>query len=189
MQDDSTGSELYPVVEALNSNRSFVISSSGSVSGDAYAPDLITSGNRSTGSNPLTTSHGVKQYGKTKKVLPKLKHKCFAQLATCVDNLNRAIDNEEEFYVRNNALEQLRKTLAELWEIRSGREENFAAIVNMLQGIFEKKEVEYFTTENLKCLLQVFERFRDEVNYDDNFVGDITITLFNGGIDAFEEIR
>ncbi|MCR9234433.1 MAG: hypothetical protein NXI29_25825 [bacterium] len=188
MQDDSTGSELFPIIDTSNAD-SIVIRSSGSVSGEAYAPSLITSRNRSTGSNTDSTFRDIKQYTKTTKIQPRLKHKCFAQLSACVDNLNRAIDHEEEFYVRNNALEQLRKTLADLWEFRSNREENFAAIINMLQGIFEKKEVEFFTKDNLSCLLKVFERIRDEVNYDDEFLGDITIALFNGGIDAFEEIR
>lgn len=161
----------------------------GSVSGDAYTSTLATSGNRSTGAPDPTFSCGTRSASRVPKVLPKAKHACYALFSACVDNLDRALDHDEDFFLRNNALEQLKDTLSELWGIRSQREEPFAEIVNMLQGIFAQRTVEDFTTDELVCLRSVFMRIRDESAYDDNFANEITVELLNGGIDAFRELE
>jgi hypothetical protein len=122
-------------------------------------------------------------------VLPKVKHACYALFSACVDDLDRALDHQGEFFLRNNALEQLKDTLSELWNARSQREEPFAEIVNMLQGVFEQRTVEDFTTAELACLRSVFVRLRDESIYDDDFANDMTVELLNGGVDAFRELE
>ncbi|MFO7901633.1 MAG: hypothetical protein R6U98_03140 [Pirellulaceae bacterium] len=118
-----------------------------------------------------------------------MKHACHALFTASVDNLDRALDHRANFFLRNNALEQLKDTLSELWKVRSQREEPFAEIVNMLQGVFAQRSVEDFTNDELVVLRSVFLRLRDESVYDDDFANEITVDLLNGGIDAFRELE
>jgi hypothetical protein len=186
MNDDSTGSQSAPTVSPRHDPS---IVSSGSVSGDAYAPTLATAGTRSTGATSLQPVRAKRSASQAPKVVPKVKHACYAFFNACRDNLDRALDHDEEFFLRNNALEQVKDTLTELWGVRSQREEQFGEVVNMLQGIFAQRTVEDFTTHELHCLRSVFARLCDEPVYDDDIANEITVELLNGGIDAFREIE
>lgn len=163
--------------------------SSGSVSGDAYASTLTTSGNRSTGSAELSTPAGPRNRSSVAKPTSKAKHKCYALFSACVDDLARALDHRDDFFLRNNALEQLKDTLSRLWSVRSEREEAFKEIVNLLQGVFAMRSVEDFAAEKLVCLKRVFEQIRDETVFDDDFANEVTVELLKGGIDVFREIE
>ena len=92
--------------------------SSGSVSGEAHAPTLVTSGTHSTGERRKPAQHGKSLRPLSPKVEPKVKHACYALFTACIDDLERALDHDSEFFLRNNALEQLKRRLTELWEIR-----------------------------------------------------------------------
>ena len=117
------------------------------------------------------------------------KHACYALFSACIDNLDRALEHDEDFFLRNNAIEQLKDTLSELWKVRSQREEQFGELINVLQGTFTQRNVEEFTAEQLDCLRSAFGRLRDEPVYDDDFANAITVELLNGGIDAFRGIE
>ena len=186
MSDYSIGSESTAGIARRNGPS---VVAGGSVSGDAYTSTLTTSGNRSTGAAEPPVSREKRSASRVPKVLPKVKHACYAMFSACVDNLDRALDHHEEFFLRNNSLEQLKDTLSELWSVRTQREEPFAEIVNLLQGIFAQRTVENFTTDDLGCLRSVFVRLRDESVYDDDFANEITIELLIGGIDAFRELE
>ena len=186
MSDNSIGSESTAAIAQRNDPR---VVAGGSVSGDAHTSTLATSGNRSTGAAELPVSRGKRTASRSPRVLPKAKHASYALLSACIDNLDRARDHQEEFFLRNNALEQLKDTLSELWSLRSQREEPFAEIVNMLQAIFAQRTVENFTADDLTCLRSVFFRLREESVYSDVFANEITVELLNGGIDAFRELE
>ena len=160
-----------------------------SVSGDTYAPNLTTSGTRSTGAQRVQPELGRKPNARQPVVAPKVKHACNALFSACIDNLYRALNHAEDFFARNNAVEQLRDALAELWQKRNAREEPFAEIVNLLQGIFVERKVEDFSSEQLSVLRSVFEKLRAEPVLDDDFANGITLDLLNGGIDAFRELE
>ena len=83
----------------------------------------------------------------------------------------------------------MKDSLSELWKVRSQREEQFAELMNLLQGAFVQRNVEDFTAEQLRCFRSVFARLRDEATYDDEFANAITVELINGGIDAFRGIE
>lgn len=186
MSDNSSGSETIAAITPRNGPS---VVASGSVSGDAYTSTLATSGNRSTGAPDPPFSRGTRPASRVSKVLPKVKHACYALFSTCIDNLDRALDHNEDFFLRNNALEQLKDTLSELWKVRSQREEQFGELMNVLQGVFVERIVEDFTIEQLSCFRSVFGRLRDEAIYDDDFANAITLELLNGGIDAFRGIE
>ena len=114
---------------------------------------------------------------------------CHALFAAGVDYLDRAVDQNEEFFPRDKALEQLRGILAELWSKRIEREEAFAEIVNMLQAVFVQRRVEDFSAEQLGTLRIVFAKLCDTTSFDDDFANTLTFELMNGGIDAFREFE
>lgn len=160
-----------------------------SVSGDPYAPALATAGSRSTGVGTSEVSGSRSARPGAQRVFPKTKHRCRAILDAAVGCLDRALDHRDDFFLRNNALEQLGDFLRELWDLRAEREEPFAEIVNMLQLIFARRSVEDFTPEQLACLREVFDELQGEALYTDEFANAITTHLLQGGVDAFRGIE
>jgi len=118
-----------------------------------------------------------------------VRHRCLALFVACIDNLDRALDQEREFFLRNNALEQLKESLADLWDIRSKREEPFAEVINVLQGVFIERNVEDFTHDQLICLRSAFVKLCEQTVYDDESINAITVELLNGGLDVFRGIE
>ena len=186
MTNDASGSESTGTVARRNAP---CVVTGGSVSGDAYTATLATAGSRSTGTAELPSPRGKRSTSPASKVLPKVKHACYALFSTCIENIDRALNHDEDFFLRNNSLEQLKDTLSELWKVRSQREEQFGELINILQGVFVRRNVEDFTTKQLNCLRSVFERLRKEPVYDDHFANAITVELLNGDIDAFRGIE
>ena len=186
MSDDSTGSGSTGIVARSNGPS---IVEGVSVSGDAYTATLATSGTRSTGAAESPVPRGRPPSPQVPKVLPKVKHKCYALFSTCIDNLDRAIDSDENVFLRYNAIEQVKDTLSELWKVRLQREEQFGELINVLQGAFAQRTVEDFTAEQLDCLRVGFRRLREEPVYDDSFANAVTLELLSGGIDAFRAIE
>lgn len=186
MTDNARGSESTATIARRNGP---CVVTGGSVSGDTYTATLATAGSRSTGTAELPLPRGKRSTSQASKVLPKVKHACYALLSTCIENLDRALDHDEDFFLRNNSLEQLKDTLSELWKVRSQREEQFGELINVLQGVFVQRNVEDFTAEQLNCLRSVFGRLREEPVYNDHFANAITLELLNGGIDAFRGIE
>jgi len=186
MSDNSTSSSIAPPPNGDANQR---VVAGRPVSGDPYAPDLVTSGTRATGAPSRPATRAGRSLPHTSTTLPKVRHRCHAVLTACIDNLDRALDNGADFFLRNNALEQLKDLLADLWEVRSKREEQFAEVVNILQGVFVERTVEEFTTDQLTCVRSAFEKLCQESVYDDASVNAITIELLNGGLDVFRGIE
>src|SRR5262245_57999139 len=66
------------------------------VSGDARTPGLLTGGSNSTGS--VSTLKSSKRVHRVQPlVLASVRHSCQAILSSCVEDLDRAIDNAEDF--------------------------------------------------------------------------------------------
>jgi hypothetical protein len=186
MSDDSTGSGIGSLA---NDRVSPSVIAGGTVSGDPHAPALVTSGTRATGAASQDAFRAARVPPGTPKVEPKVRQRCHALLSACLEDLDRAIDQEAEFFLRNNALEEVKYSLAKLWEVRSQREEQFAEVINLLQGLFVERDVEQFTHDQLACLRSAFERLRQESVYDDDFINAVTIDLLNGGLDVFRGIE
>jgi hypothetical protein len=200
---DSTGSTFEPAAEttdsggpwkghrktnALQTTSPGVVDGVG-VSGDRYTPTLATGGARSTGASTASTVIARHAAAPGVNVPPKLKHACHTLWTNCVENLDRAIDHNEEFFLRCNAIEHVKDALGELWNARADREEQFAEIVNMLQAILAKRSVEDFQPEQLSSIRLAFEKIRAESVYDDEFANTITIELMEGGVDALRELE
>ncbi len=186
MSDNPTGSDIASPPNGGVNQR---VVTGGPVSGDAYAPTLVTSGTRATGAASRPALRAGRTCSRAPAVLPKVRHRCHALLAACIDNLNRALDHDADFFLRNNALEQVKDSLADLWEIRSKREEQFAEVINMLQGVFVERTVEEFATDQLRCLRSAFDKLCQESVFDDDSINAITIELLNGGLDVFRGIE
>jgi hypothetical protein len=183
--DDSTMCEATIVRESTVPR---VVSES-SVSGEARTPGLSTAGMRSTGSGYSVPARTVRTPSPSTRVLPKVTHACAIRFAACVDDLDRALNHASDFFQRNNALEQLKDSLAQLWKMRSEREEQFAEVVNMLQATFAHRRVEDFTIDQLACLRSVLDKLRQESAFNDEFANEITLELMAGGIDVFRELE
>src|SRR4051812_40584792 len=72
---------------------------SGTTSGEPFAPGLLTSGSRATGRDPREPT-GVKHARRHKEVLPKVRHAVRALYATCLDCLERAESQDDNFFAR-----------------------------------------------------------------------------------------
>jgi len=161
----------------------------GTSSGEKYTPTLSTSGTLSTGSAEQTALRGPHAASVAPHVQPKYKHASHALFVSCVESLDRAIDSSSDFFLRNNSLEQLKDTLSELWAMRSRREESFAELVNMLQGVFLNTDVESFSDVQLHVIRDVFQRLvHREDTLDDDFANAVTMDLLKGGVDVFREL-
>jgi len=186
MKDDSTSSESITTVPRRNGQR---IVSGGSVSGDAYAPAIVTAGTRSTGATRLQPIRRMRSRSQSRELVPRVKHACSAFFGTCLDNLDRALDHHGDFILRSNAIEQVKDTLSELWRVRSHREEQFGEVINMLQAVFAGRTIVDFTTDKIHCLRSVFSRLHENSFVDDDMANEITVELLNGGIDVFRELE
>lgn len=153
-----------------------------------FAPGLLTSGRQATGGDSRGFT-SAKQAQRRKEVLPKVRHAVRALYATCLDCLDRAESQSDNFFARNAALEQLRDSLAQLWEMRRSHEEQFAEVINMLQCLFADRRVEDFQDQHLAAMRSVFERLRTEYAVDDQLANDLTRILLQGGLDVFREIE
>lgn len=161
---------------------------SGTTSGEPFAPGLLTSGSRATGRDSREST-GAKQAHRRRQVLPKARHAVRALYATCLDCLERAESQSDNFFARNAALEQLRDSLTELWDMRQLHEEQFAEVINMLQCLFADRRVEDFHANHLEAMRAVFDRLRTEFEVDDQLANDLTRVLLQGGLDVFRELE
>ncbi len=164
------------------------ISSYDQVSGEKYAPTLATTGSRSTGSKVQPAARRRPAGTPPLSTQPKARHASRAKFAACVDEMERAMDVEAGFFVRNNSLEHVKEYLADLWAIRAQREEQFAEVLNSLQAVFANRNVEAFADQHLSALHAAFVRLRDEPFLDDDVVTRITLELLAGNIDVFREL-
>ncbi len=185
MSDDWTGSETTATIARRNVPR---VVAGGNVSGDAHTPTLATSGTRSTGVGETDAPRGRRTASRIAKDVPKVKHACYALMTACIDNLDRAVDHGEDFFIRTNSVEQLKDALRELWKFRSQREEQFGEVMNLLQGILAGRSAEDFSSDHLVCMRSVFCQLREEIAFDDDFANAITVELLNGGLDVFRGI-
>ncbi len=161
----------------------------GEASGEKYTPTLSTSGTLSTGSAAQTALRGRHAASATPHVQPKYKHASHALFVSCLESLDSAIDNSADFFLRNNSLEQVKDTLSELWGMRGQREESFAELINMLQGLFLDTNVESFSDAQLHAIRDVFQRLvHEEDVFDDDFANAVTVDLLKGGADVFREL-
>jgi hypothetical protein len=166
-----------------------LLSEDARVSGDAHAPNLVTSGTRATGAASPPVAQGRRARTTTAPIATSVQHTTRATMAACIEDLDRAIDGSADFFARNNALEQMKAKLAALWKLRADREEAFAELINMIQSVFLKRRVEDLSEPQLLCLRTVLEKIHQESHFNDDFVNGITISLMKGGIDVFREIE
>lgn len=182
------------ITELRNHNRSSSQYSnvSSTISGEHYSPTLSTSGTRSTGSSghSLNISSTPKSSSKKfKDIEPKVRHKYAAIWNACYDNINRALDNREDFFLRNNAIEQVKESLSELWSFRTEHNQAFAETVNMIQGVLIDRKAEDFSDNQLDTLRSIFDKLSNEPSLDDSLANIISIDLLKGNIDVFREIE
>jgi hypothetical protein len=164
--------------------------STGSVSGSRHASSLATAGSWATGeaTESLSLSRHRPLRTGVLKGEAKYRHKARALFEQCLKEIDAAIADENEFFLRNNALENLKDCLSALWAMRQDREEGFAESVNMLQCVLLKRHVEEFENRQLVVLRSAFEKLCSEPVLDDEIVNGITVELLRGGIDVFREI-
>ena len=162
--------------------------SSGTVSGDRHAPTLATAGSYSTGGGAPAPRSSAKRNELPVRERPRIRHACRAILANCVQNLERARDAGSDIVPKSNALQEVKDSLADLWRMRSDREEQFAELINQLQAVFVNRQVEDFTHEQLDVLESVLAKMHDEPRFNDSFANSISMELLRGGVDVFREL-
>ncbi len=185
--DGTPPGEPIPLLDKPGRDRNR-ITVGGSVSGEHYSPALQTSGTMSTGSTALHTSARGTRCSPLLEIAPRIKHRIHALLDACITNLDQANDNSEDFFLRNNSLGRVRDSLADLWSVRSKREEQYAEVINMLQCVFLGKPVEEFSGRQIDALRRVFVKLRDEPDFDDEAANEVTAELLKGGVDVFREL-
>ena len=186
MEDSSpTGASLE--TEGHRTHRVNEISA-GVVSGDAYASTLETSGSRSTGvQSDRYGPSGTQRLVAFDAVEPRFKHKASAIYSSCAESLGNAI-GESDPVIRSNSFEQVKDSLDDLWLIRDRREEQFAEVINMIQGVIVGNDVACFTDDHLGVLYAAFVKLAEQPSIDDEFANEITADLLKGDLDVFREI-
>jgi hypothetical protein len=185
--DNSTGSEI-----GLQTPRPSPVGgvTSETVSGDRYAPGLITSGSKSTGASESTFESNKRRPSQQPKLTPQTKQRCYALFSACIDSLNRALDNDAatSIVLRSTSIGQFRDTMAELWQLRAAREEQFAELINMIEGLIVERRAEDVTDDELTALRTACEQMRDEPTFSDAFANDVTVELLKSGAHVFREM-
>lgn len=184
--DSSTGGDLSSAQSS--GRRRHSIAAGASVSGDQYSPTLETSGMRATGASAPRTSRRISAQSSVLPPAPRIKQRIRVTFDRCIDDSKQANDFSADFFLRNNSLARVRDSLADLWDVRSKREEQFSELINMMQGVFANRAVEEFTSEQIDALSSAFGRLRDEPAFNDELANDVTTDLLKGGIDVFREI-
>ncbi len=122
---------------------------------------------------------------KLKDIEPKVRHKYAAIWNACSDNVNRALANREDFFLRSNAIEQVKESLSELWSFRIEHNQAFAETVNLIQGVLIDRKAEDFSDNQLDTLRSIFDKLSNEPSLDDSLANIISIDLLKGNIDVF----
>ena len=187
MEDFSSTGTASSVAEATERDR-HRIAVGASVSGEPYSPTLETSGTRATGAPTAPSSARVSKRASGLSVAPRIRHRINAFFECCIKDLDLASDNSAHFFLRNNCLARVRDSLADLWSVRSKREEQFSEVINMLQCVFVGRPVEEFVDTQIDAIRCVFVRLRDEPVFDDEMANEVTADLLKGGVDVFREL-
>jgi len=166
---------------------------SSNLTGERYLNNLITSGRRGTGAsfgNPFAKTNDIT---KPRDAIPsannKEKIKCQYYFKGCLEALDRAITNFDDIFSRDNALDDLNKNLALLWEHRRYREEPYGDLINEVQTLLIEVKSEKITLDQLKVLLEVVKDASDKQILADIDVNEYLIKLSQTGYDISKGLR
>jgi hypothetical protein len=166
---------------------------SSNLTGERYLNNLITSGRRGTGAsfgNPFVKTNDIT---KPRDAIPsannKEKIKCQYYFKGCLEALDRAITNFDDIFSRDNALDDLNKNLALLWEHRRYREEPYGDLINEVQTLLIEVKTEKITLDQLKVLLEVVKDASDKQILADIDVNEYLIKLSQTGYDISKGLR
>lgn len=166
---------------------------SSNLTGEHFLQDLITSGRRGTGSpwgNVFAkTNVTTKPLGAIPSINNGEKIKCQYYFKGCLEALDRAITNFDDIFSRDNALDDLNKNLALLWEHRRYREEPYGDLINEVQTLLIEVKIEKITLDQLKVLLEVVKDASDKQILADIDVNEYLIKLSQTGYDISKGLR
>ncbi len=160
-----------------------------SVSGERHAPSLATAGTRSTGTATHRATASVSVGAERRpRVDHHIRHRCRAILAASIDDLHRAQDGQIDAVLRGNALEDVRRAIDQLWQLRLQREEAFGDLINGIQTTLTYKDIAQFSRSQLEAIESALVRIRDEPFIDDEIAAAVTLELLQEGVDVFEAL-
>lgn len=161
--------------------------------GERYLNNLITSGRRGTGTSFGNTFVKTNDITKPLEAIPSTnnreKIKCQYYFKGCLEALDRAITNFDDIFSRDNALDDLNKNLALLWEHRRYREEPYGDLINEVQTLLIDVKTEKITLDQLKVLLEVVKDASDKQILADIDVNEYLIKLSQTGYDISKGLR
>ena len=151
-------------------------------SGDERTNSLVASGDIETGGN------GTMQAFQRGKQAPLGSSANIALvLKSCREAVERALESRDDLIDRANALNDLRDALQDLWRYHEQREEQFADLINHLQGLLI--DVEDLPMEQIEAIGQVIEKASYASCLTDPDLREYTRILMRAGCDVFREIR
>ena len=119
----------------------------------------------------------------------RVRHKLRALVDSCLDGIDRVIDTVQEPILRANSYNQLKRSLAGLWQLRNWMTEDFGEIVNMIEMLLVEREATHFSELQFETIRSVLLQVRDAESFDEDFANKLTVELMRGGLDAFREIE
>lgn len=166
---------------------------SSNLTGEPYLQNLITSGRKGTGTPFGNAFVKANVITKSIEAIPSInngeKIKCQYYFKGCSEALERAITNFDEIFSLANALDDLNKNLALLWEYRSYREEPYGDLINEVQTLLIEVKTEKITLDQLKVLLEVVKDASDKQILADIDVNEYLIKLSQTGYDISKGLR
>lgn len=167
--------------------------SHGSVSGDRWAPDIETIGNRATGTGSRRSSSPSGAKFSTSRQIPteKALQKRRLYLKACLDELERVQNSDDDPICKGNSLAEVQKHLQALWELVEGNpaSESLEEMINTLQVAFCVESPNDLERSQVDTLWSVFFKMYEDPDIDDLIANDLTQELIKGGIDVFREIE
>ncbi len=108
----------------------------------------------------------------------------------CIDELERARENNDDPILKANSLAQVRDHLQTLWDLLEGdsQSEAFEEMVNVLQIAFCDENLQAITPSQLDAMWSVLVKLHHDPDVDDQAANELTRELIRGGVDVFREI-
>ena len=164
----------------------------GSVSGDRWVEGIETAGSRSTGESTRRPTGAATRnhHASPRRVPQKAIQRRRLYLQQCLEELERAQNNNGDPILTSNSLAQVRDHLQTLWDMLDGdsQSEAFEEMVNVLQIAFCDEGLDAITPNQSDAIKSVLVKLHNDPDVDDQLANELTQELIRGGVDVFREI-
>ncbi|MBN2395995.1 MAG: hypothetical protein JXC36_05990 [Candidatus Atribacteria bacterium] len=99
--------------------------------------------------------------------------------------LSRQLEKTYDIFDTANISLEIKSILKDMWQLRNEREHNWGDLINILQAVFAKTDVELLNNQQKKSLRKVINDYLCNSHVDDADLERSIITLSENGLDPW----